>query len=524
MNRPARVFFALVVLNFCTPALVRSDCSLTTIDVTPLNDAGPRFYKGFQCGLYPRGGNTRPPAHEAAALALAAKIQPLDANGNPSPGSGKIVMISVGMSNTTQEFASAGTGNFKARADADPAKNPQLIIVDGAQGGQDATVWLDPGALTWTTVDNRLSAAGVTPRQVQVCWLKQALAHPNNLGEFPAHAQVLQSDLAIIARNLKTRYPNIRICYLASRTRAYTNAPAGLSPEPFAYEGGFSTKWVIEDQIAGRGNLNWDAKAGAVVAPLLSWGSYLWADGTVPRSDGFTWLCGDLQADFTHPSPTTGVSKVGDQLLAFFKTDPTATPWFLRSAVIGQPPSVTANASVTSGNAPLSVNFTASASDPDGTIASYQWTFDDGTFSTAQNPTKDFPAPGTYNARLTVTDNSGNTVLRAIPIMVTQTLSAWKSIYFTPAELADPNVSGNSADIDRDGLNTLEEYAFGLNPKLADAAAAMFASASADQHLTLTFSRAKAATGRASDCRSRGRPHWSVELRRRCDDRAGSGR
>ena len=64
---------------------------------------------------------------------MAAQIQPLDANGNPNAG-GKIVMISVGMSNTTQEFSSAGTGNFKARADADPAKNPQLIIVDGAPG------------------------------------------------------------------------------------------------------------------------------------------------------------------------------------------------------------------------------------------------------------------------------------------------------------------------------------------------------------------------------------------------------
>jgi len=231
--------------------------------------------------------------------------------------------------------------------------------------------------------------------------------------------------------------------------------------------------------------------AGAVVAPLLSWGAYLWADGTVPRSDGFTWLCSDLQADFTHPSPTSGVSKVGVELLAFFKTDATTTPWFLRSAVIGKPPTVTANASVTQGNAPLSVNFTASATDPDGSIASYQWTFDDGTFSIAQNPTKNFPSPGNYDARLTVTDNSGNTVQRTMPITVTQTLSAWKSVYFTPAELADPNVSGNTADIDRDGLNTLEEYAVGLNPKLADAAAVTLPSVSADQHLTLTFPRAK---------------------------------
>lgn len=492
MLRLGKRIFAVAVLSFCTSALLRGDCSLTTINVAPLNDAGARFYNGFQCGLYPRGGNARPPAHDAAAVAMAAQVQPLDTNGNPN-AAGKIVMISVGMSNTTQEFSSAGTGNFKARADADPAKNPQLIIVDGAQGGQDATAWLDPSAPTWTTVNNRLSNAGVTPSQVQVCWLKQAIAGPNNLGAFPAHAQTLQNDLAIIARNLKTRFPNIRICYFSSRTRAYTNVATSLNPEPFAFEGGFSTKWLIEDQIAGRGNLNWDVTRGAVVAPLLCWGPYIWADGTVARSDGFTWLCSDLQTDFTHPSPTGGVPKVGEQLLTFFKTDATTTPWFLRSTVTGQPPTVTASASLTSGNTPLSVNFTASASDPDGSITGYQWTFDDGTFSTAQNPTKIFTAPGVYDARLTVTDNSGNTVKRAIAITVTQTLSAWKSVYFTPAELGDPNVSGDSADIDRDGRTTVEEYGMGLNPKLADSAALTVAAASADHHLTLTFPRTKAA-------------------------------
>ena len=270
MNRLGKRTFAIAVLSFCTPALLRGDCSLTTINVTPLNDAGPRFYKGFP---------TRPlSAGWKCAAARASCRRARDGRANSATWMrtaiqtlpGKIVMISVGMSNTTQEFASAGTGNFKARADADPAKNPQLIIVDGAQGGRDATTWLDPGAPTWTTVDARLSTAGVTPKQVQVCWLKQAIARPNDLGAFPAHAQTLQTDLAIIARNLKTRFPNIKICYFSSRTRAYTNVATSLNPEPFAYEGGFSTKWLIEDQIAGRGNLNWDApRPGCRSPPLL---------------------------------------------------------------------------------------------------------------------------------------------------------------------------------------------------------------------------------------------------------------
>ncbi|MDQ6624983.1 MAG: PKD domain-containing protein [Verrucomicrobiota bacterium] len=228
----------------------------------------------------------------------------------------------------------------------------------------------------------------------------------------------MQSDLEIIVRNLKAKFPNIKISYLSTRSRAYTNTVTDLNPEPFAYETGFAVKWAIEDQIKGADNLNFDPAKGVVAAPLILWGPYIWADGLTARSDGFTWLCSDLESDFTHPSASGGVPKVADQLLAFFKTDPTATPWFLRRSFTGQPPAVTASASVSSGAAPLRVNFSASANDPDGTITSYQWTFDDGTFSTAQNPAKTFPAPGNYSVHLTVTDNSGNTVSQTIPISV----------------------------------------------------------------------------------------------------------
>jgi PKD repeat protein len=176
-------------------------------------------------------------------------------------------------------------------------------------------------------------------------------------------------------------------------------------------------RWTIEDQLKGSANLNFDPKKGAVVAPWIAWGPYLWADGTNPRSDGFVWLCSDLEADFTHPS-ASGRHKVAHELLAFFKTHPTATPWFLRSTVIGQPPTVSATATPTNGIAPLTVKFSATGSDPDGTIAQYAWTYDDGDFSFAQNPTKRFPAPGFYNVRLTVEDNSGNSVIKVLPITV----------------------------------------------------------------------------------------------------------
>jgi PKD domain len=408
-----------VALGIC-PLIARGDCSLTTTGNVPLDDLGPGTYKGYSGGLYPDGSNTRPAAHNAAGLAIANQVQPLDALGNPDTAHGKIVMISIGMSNATQEFASRGDNAFKPRADSDPSKNPQLTIVDGAQGGQDAIKWLNPNAPTWAEVDLRLAAAGVTPAQVQVAWLKQALIDPGYYGVFPAHAQKLREDLETIIRNIKRNYPNIKLTYLSSRTRAYTTT--FHNPEPFAYESGFAVKWAIADQIRpspGRAdNLNFNPAKGQVVAPYLSWGPYLWTDGVNPRSDGFTWLCSDLEPDFIHPSIDGGVPKVADQLLAFFKTDPTAMPWFLKQTSTGQPPRVTAGATPSSGTTNLSVQFTANATDPDGTIASYIWTFDDGTYSYAQNPVKMFTAPGDYNAHLTVTDNDGDFVTATVPVSV----------------------------------------------------------------------------------------------------------
>lgn len=49
----------------------------------------------------------------------------------------------------------------------------------------------------------------------------------------------------------------------------------------------------------------------------------------------------------------------------------------------------------------------AGSSDPDGTIASYDWNFGDGNTSNAANPTHSYAATGTYNVTLTVTDNRG---------------------------------------------------------------------------------------------------------------------
>lgn len=294
-------------------------CTCTSKGLVPLTTLGQGTYFGVEGGLYCGGSNQRPAAHEAAGVAIATAIGPLDAAGAPS-ASGRYVFVSIGMSNTTQEFSA-----FLPLANVDPAKDPRLVLVDGAQGGQAVDAWSDPANATWTTLDARLSAAGVTGSQVVVAWIKLAAKSPT--GVFPQSENALATGIAQTVRNARARYPNLRLAYLSSRIYA-GYATTTLNPEPYAYQSGFAVKKVILDQIAGTGNLAYDAASGPVVAPWIAWGPYLWADGTTPNADGLSWGCSDLQADGTHPS-ASGQAKVAQRLLTFVKTDSTASLWFV---------------------------------------------------------------------------------------------------------------------------------------------------------------------------------------------------
>ncbi len=313
----------LVGLRIAGSAQAQEPPKVDLAKLRPLTEMGNTDYQGYKGGLYPNGKNERPADHEKAGLALARAIQPLDQQGNPSPD-GKIVLLSVGMSNTTQVFST-----FKKLADAEADKNPRLIIVDGAQGGMTAARIQDPddgggGANFWSVVDKRLQAAGVTREQVQAVWIKQADAGPTQ--GFPKYAQTLQAELTRIVQIFPKRFPNAKLVYLSSRTYG-GYARTKLNPEPYAFESGFSVKWLIEQQIKGAPALNYDAARGPVMAPWLSWGPYLWAKGAERRSDGFYYEESDFAKDGTHPS-AAGQRKVAEQLLRFFKTDTTTRAWF----------------------------------------------------------------------------------------------------------------------------------------------------------------------------------------------------
>jgi len=83
-----------------------------------------------------------------------------------------------------------------------------------------------------------------------------------------------------------------------------------------------------------------------------------------------------------------------------------------------QPPVASVAASPRSGTAPLAVVFSGSGSDPDGTIASYSWTFGDGGTSTQQSPSHTYSVAGNFTATLTVRDNAGATGSASVGIAV----------------------------------------------------------------------------------------------------------
>jgi len=322
----------LVVGAWLAPSIASAiDCSGTSTGHVPLTDLGAGLYQGFAGGLYPGGANHRPASHDSAGVAIANAIVPLDTLGQPDPVNGRVVLVSIGMSNCTQEFSA-----FVPKAMSDPQRNPRLLVIDCAQGGQTASIVKDPSANFWTVVAQRLRARGSAPAQVQAVWIKEANAQPTT--GFPAAANTLRDDLGGVVRTIHAKLPNVRLGYLTSRIYA-GYATTTLNPEPYAYESGFSVKWLVEAQIAGEDSLNFDAASGPVEAPWMAWGPYLWADGLSPRADGFTWPCADFEADGTHPGPIAeGV--VSDSLLAFFKADDTTRPWFVNTTTdaVAAPP------------------------------------------------------------------------------------------------------------------------------------------------------------------------------------------
>lgn len=352
----------------------------------PISDmTGTANYLSFQGGLYGKNSNTVPAAHDADGKAIAKTIQPLDTNGNPSTA-GTILFASIGMSNAADEF-----GAFIRDADGNPQVNQDtLTIVNGAKGGITACDWVAPtgapacdlsGGNQYDRVrDDVLAPLGLTEQQVQIVWIKEANggpgvggcgSGPGDTGEpcralcdptvkgttcsndqYGTEALRYEAQLGDILRAAKTRWPNLKLAFISSRIYG-GYASIDLSPEPYAYEYGFSTQFLMTAQITQcptsacsgsvdpiAGDLGYNT-SGTGTVPWVAWSAYLWANGPNPRSDGLFWCNGqtaapcsgevDFQSDGTHPN-AQGQQKVATMLTNFFLTSPYTKGWFAATA------------------------------------------------------------------------------------------------------------------------------------------------------------------------------------------------
>ena len=110
-------------------------------------------------------------------------------------------------------------------------------------------------------------------------------------------------------------------------------------------------------------------------------------------------------------TPTFTPDLVGDYVLSLVVTDGydySLPDYVTISATVNQPPVAVAQADVTAGAAPLTVNFDGTASyDPEGNDLQYLWWFNDGAaFSQSVTATHTFTAPGTYDVEFRVVETN----------------------------------------------------------------------------------------------------------------------
>jgi len=297
------------------------DVAHTTNPLVALPDLGTGTYLGFEGGLYPNGQNTPPASQLAAALSYAQNIGPLNASGQSDPN-GSYALMSVGVSITRTIW-----DEFGPMEAADPALHSHLVLVNAAIDGTNSPDWTSPSSGTWLTMTNYyLPYQNLTANQVVAAWIM--MPHSNQSGTYPNDMQNQENDLIAILQDLHTYFPNLQLAYVSSLHYGGYQ-PSNSYPEPYTYEFGLAVQNVIADQINGNPALNNNPANGPVMAPLLLWGPYTWSNGLLGRSDGLTWDCQDVTSDGLHPS-SLGRNKEAGLLTTFFKTDPTATPWFLQ--------------------------------------------------------------------------------------------------------------------------------------------------------------------------------------------------
>jgi PKD repeat protein len=180
---------------------------------------------------------------------------------------------------------------------------------------------------------------------------------------------------------------------------------------------------------------------------------------------GWEWDFGDGSGS-DEQKPQHVYAEPGSYLVTLTVTDDsgaegTTAQWI---GVSDAAPTASFTATPPAGPAPLSVAFDASeSSDPDGTIDSYAWDFGDSTLGSGATATHTYAFPGTYEVRLTVTDDDGVTAETSQPVTVGTDGAPTATMTLTPDHgLAPLDVTADaSGSTDAEGPIADWEWDFG---------------------------------------------------------------
>jgi PKD repeat protein len=168
------------------------------------------------------------------------------------------------------------------------------------------------------------------------------------------------------------------------------------------------------------------------------------SDGTIAS---YVWDFGDGTAAGVGVNASHVYTASGDYTVTLTVTDDDGDSASLQQQVSVVVPNQAPVAAFTQSCNGLSCSFDGTgSSDPDGTIASYSWTFGDGGTSSSATPTHEFAAAGTYEVSLTVTDDDGATTTKTTNVTVIDP-NVVPTVAFRAANGSDANTNSPAVTI-----------------------------------------------------------------------------
>ncbi|GEL94977.1 PKD domain-containing protein [Cellulomonas composti] len=194
----------------------------------------------------------------------------------------------------------------------------------------------------------------------------------------------------------------------------------------------------------------------ALTARFSGTGSYD-TDGSV---SSYAWTFGD-GATSSSATPTHTYAATGTYPVTLTVTDNDGAVGRATASVAVRAPNVAPVASFVTGGKDLNVTVDAAgSSDPDGTLASYAWSFGDGTTGTGRTATHTYAAAGTYTVSLTVRDDEGATATTTRSVTAVEPNKPPVAAFTTAANDLDVTVDA-AGSTDPDGTITAYRWSFG---------------------------------------------------------------